>query len=487
MCDDNANGRTGWLAGCDFGVSEVLGTAILLGIVVTGVSLLLLSGTQIIDQAKGSATLNNVEQAFTMADSRLSKARFSTAIFQEAPFEISQGVVTIDGAWNNSHIIIYEHDNITGITTVLYNKTLGTIKCITDQGEVAYQDGGVWMRDGSGGSVMLSPPDFDYNGVTLTLPVMNINGNVTMAATSSKVRINADSTDPVLIYPGALGGNPIAGNRMINITIKSDYYQAWADYINERTRATAVCDSGSKTVFVSLNTGKGLQSGLANAGYTTVSMDTNYDAPVLTFDIDLFTRNRGNDYTATYGVKPPDGSSPDPDFQITITRTTGSGNKDTAYIKTYFRQGGQVEAFETYQEFHRKSDTNIDFDLLNNSIVLDYTSDSAPQSVTWGDDPSTFDSCAVPLEGGYNDSSGRDVAYGDQKTLFDIIQHYMSYMAKYDQAHGNQYGGPKYGIEGHYKFDDQNSMFYLEYASSEDIKYLYVTEGTLNTALAGGA
>ncbi len=30
---------------------------------------------------------------------------------------------------------------------------------------------------------MLSPPDFDYNGITLTLPVMRIDGNTSMSAT----------------------------------------------------------------------------------------------------------------------------------------------------------------------------------------------------------------------------------------------------------------------------------------------------------------
>ena len=38
---------------------------------------------------------------------------------------------------------------------------------------------------------------------------------------------------------------------LINITIKSDYYAAWASYINERTLADAVVDAKNKTVNIS--------------------------------------------------------------------------------------------------------------------------------------------------------------------------------------------------------------------------------------------
>ena len=66
-------------------------------------------------------------------------------------------MVVVNGTWDDSHIIVYNIGN-----SEIYNSSLGTIKCITDDGEVAYQDGGVWMRDNTGGSIMISPPDFDY-------------------------------------------------------------------------------------------------------------------------------------------------------------------------------------------------------------------------------------------------------------------------------------------------------------------------------------
>lgn len=478
MCDSDMIGKGKNLLTCDLAVSEVVGSILLLGIVISAAAIFFLSGTNTIDSAKSSAAINSAEQAFTMADSRLSKARFSTAVFQEAPFEITDGIVNVNGSWDNSHIIVYSTDSHTEI----YNSSLGTIRCIMDQGEVAYQDGGVWMRDNSGGSIMISPPDFDYNGVTLTLPVMRINGNETLSVSgNNKVIINANSTsDPTTIFPSVeKGGNPIPMGYSINITIKSDYYQAWASYINERTNAEATVDEKNKTVNVSLKTGTPMQQGLATDGYTTKSMDTSYNAPLYVFNLDLNTRNSGNDYTITYGVMPP--NTANPDFQLSVTRTTGNGNKDYAMITTFYKDGTETEKFQSEIEFERKNEEEIFLNLLNRSIMLKYSPDSTrDNTITWGDNSNIPDSGYMPE---YVDPTYSDVADNEEKPLYDILQHYMRLMAAYDQDNGDAYGGPKYGVIGKDKFDETKSTFQIAYASSQDIKYLYITEGVLDTSL----
>jgi hypothetical protein len=485
MCMRNIYSKMGKPAGDDHAVSEVVGNVLLLGIIILAIGLLLLTGTKVFDNARSSATLNGVEQAFTMADSRLSKARYSSAIYQEAPFEVSSGIVTVNGSWDDSHIIVMDYDNVAKTSAVIYNMSLGTIKCDTGNGIVAYQDGGVWLLDRSGGSVVLSPPDFDYNGVTMTLPITRINGNSSLAtAGGTKTIINVNSTDLLGIYPGAAGYNPLPQNHTINITIKSDYYLAWADYFHERTDALVAIDAKNKSVNISLITGTGKQSGLADNGYNTKSMDATYNAPVVTFVLDLYLRNSGNDYTVTYRVTPTGHTDPDPDFQISVTRVTGQGNKDYDYNKTYFKQGSQIEVFDTYDWFQRKSDDEIYMNLLNRSLNLTYRNSGSSQSITWGDNSSTFDYSTNP-KWEFVDPWYKDVNVGENKSIYDVIEHYMKYMAAYDQAHGSALGGPQYfpGSNSEYKYD-HSSTFLLEYLASQDIKYMYITEGTLNTYLA---
>jgi len=103
----------------------------------------------------------------------------------------------------DGNITIYDVDLITGDRTLIYNQTLGTIKCVTKDGTVGYQDGGVWIKYAGNGSTMLSPPDFDFNGVTLTLPIMRIAGDSAAAYSDSTAMIYANSTGiPTVISQG---------------------------------------------------------------------------------------------------------------------------------------------------------------------------------------------------------------------------------------------------------------------------------------------
>ncbi len=480
--------KTDGLKSHDQAVSEVVGGALLLGIVLTGTMLILLLGSNVLDGARSSATLNGVEQAFTMADSRLSKARFSTAISQDAPFEVNGGVVNVNASWDDSHIVIYDFDNITKTTTEIYNQTLGTIKCTTNDGVVAYQDGGVWLLDNTGGSVMLSPPDFDYNGITLTLPVMHIKGNASLTATGgAKVIIGVKSSDPINIYPSAKYSNPIPAQHFINISIKSDYYLAWADYINERTRAAAEMDANKKIVNVSLKTAVGRQGGTVDDGFNTKSMDTTFDAPILSFSMNLLhpSSGVGNEYQVDFGSP-----SSYPQLTIYIGRTTGGINQDKDQVLiTYNKANHMKEEWMTCIDFQRKIDDSFDVNLLNRSMMMDYTSDSLPQSQTWGDDtvnPDTGPTTPIPE---YVDPAHPEVSYDPnnvpQKSLYDIIQHYMLIMAKNDQASGTNQGST-YAERFNGNKVDSSSKFYLEYVSNQDLKYFFITDGTLETNLATG-
>ena len=459
----------------EFAVSETVGVVLLLVVVTIGISIVLVMGMHTITDAKEDAIYSGTEQAFTVADSRLSKARFSTSIFQEAPFELRDATIVINDSWDNSHIIVYDVNN----SRELYNGTMGTIKCIVGDREVAYQDGGVWVLYPGNGSTMISHPDFDYNGVTLTLPIMQIKGHESLASSgNSRVTLDINSGDPRLVYPKAgFEGNPIQSGYAINLSIKSDYYTAWADYINQRTRAEAVVDAPNKTINISLKTGVPLQTGLAASGFTTKSMDTTADAPIMQFELNLVLRNSGNDYTITYGVPDSTGVEADPQLLMTVSRTKGGGNKDYAYIEYVYTDGTLTEAFSTTIPFQRKSDDSMDLDMISHEIIMDY--DGSTPTKTWGEDLGVTDYISWKPE--YDNSA--DINAGDTKTLHDVTEHYLWLMAKKDQQNHDKYEGPFYDIQGKQKYDGGQSTFRLAYLSSQDIKYLYITEGVLETKL----
>lgn len=462
-------------------VSELLGYVILLSIVVTALALvILLSGSSIMDTKK-SAQFTGAEQAFTIADSRMSKARFSTSIFQEIPFKLTDGTLLVNGSHDDSYIEVIDVDGMTHTNTTLYRGALGTVKCVMSNGEIGYQDGGVWVKYHDEGSVMISPPDFDYNGVTLTLPVTHIDGNSSAAYSNSGVLLHANSTGQAqVIYPGANGQNPIPPNHTINIYIKSDYLEAWKNYINERTRANATIipdqsHPGQKLVYVNLSSGTGRQSGLMNNGFTTKSMNTSDTIPVQVFHLTLYTDNTGvgNDFRLQYDSQP---TNADPSLSIYAGRTTGEPNQDYVHVQFTYEENGYKEDFDGYIPFQRKSEHLISIDLLNPNLMLNYTSRSSGESKSWGTNNAAFDTGFV--QGYYNSS---DLGIGQTKSIFDVTEHYLKLMAqKYPLS------GPVYEVHTNpppHGYDEDISNYILQYNANQDIKYLYITEGTLNVTL----
>jgi type II secretory pathway pseudopilin PulG len=324
------------------GVSEIFGYILILGIVMSALGIITVMATGPLQGSQNSAQFTSAEQAFSVADSRLSKALFSASTFQEVPFKLNGGTMNVNGSESDSYIEIYGPDN-----QLICRTAMGTVRVITDNGEIAYQDGGVWALYPDGGSIMISPPNFDYNGVTLTLPIMQLAGNGTAAYANSDVILDANSTgQPDVVYPGDKGSNLVPQGSTVNLSIRSDYYQAWAQYINERTRATAVTIPEKKLVNVSLTTGWGRQSGLVSSGYNTKGMDTSDPAPIEIFNLNLVLRNTGNDYTITFGI-PSDSKkgTPDPQLLVSAQRTTGHDNKEYAQIQLKYINGSQVELF----------------------------------------------------------------------------------------------------------------------------------------------
>ena len=363
----------------DYAVSEMVGYVILMGIIITGLSMIVLTNMPSVNSAQDSAQFNHVEQAFTTADSRISKARFSTSIFQETPFQLNEGTVVVDGSDTNSFLEIYKGS----LDHRIYHTALGTIKCVTGQGEIAYQAGGVWESSPDGGSVMISPPDFNYNGETLTLPVMRIVGSESMATSAGgKVMVDVQSQEPVRKYPaailedGSVGTNPVELDNDIIIRIKSDYYLAWADFINERTKATAVVDPVNKIVTVTLKTGVPMQSGLIDSGLNTLNMQitSNY-APLTRYTIHFEKRNPGKDYFIS--LRPPAGTNPF--LNIMTARLNGPGKENIALVYKYTYTdpvnpaNNIYEAFSTTLAFDSTTEYNtIDIDMLSSGIMMTY-------------------------------------------------------------------------------------------------------------------
>ncbi|MDP3103761.1 MAG: hypothetical protein Q8M95_04045 [Candidatus Methanoperedens sp.] len=120
--------------------------------------------------------------------------------------------------------------------------------------ELGYEGGGVWSKF-LAGSVMVSPPEVHYNGMTLTLPVVNVSGKSNSGGTG-KVSMSAERIrDIKIIYPNETLTNPMSANiSHVVITIYSSYYDAWADFFKGITYAKVSTNASEKKVTINLET-----------------------------------------------------------------------------------------------------------------------------------------------------------------------------------------------------------------------------------------
>ena len=233
--------------------SEVVGHVILLSITIIGIAMITLYGIPVIYNLQDIAHLRSAEQGFTVFDSRASKTALGETPRQITDINLGGGTISV--VPNSSSQLSYIIVELKNETTTLYNITIpmGKVVYKLNDREVAYEGGGVWSKYASG-SVMISSPEFHYNGVTLTLPVMNISGSSSIGG-KGKVSLNIRSTGTEILYPLATLQNPIPENvTKVNLTVKSEYYDAWANYFESIPLTKVYSNKDEKKVIVTLET-----------------------------------------------------------------------------------------------------------------------------------------------------------------------------------------------------------------------------------------
>lgn len=232
---------------------EVVGHVILLSLTITGISLITLVGVPAIYSLQEMANVRDAEQAYTVLDSRASKVALGDAQQQIINFNLGGSSLSVKpNSSAEPSYVLFELKNESEITRIPID--MGKIVYRLGDREVAYEGGGVWSRYPEG-SVMLSPPEFNYNGVTTTFPIVNISGNFS-AGGNGVVSLNIEKKGPTrIIYPDAANPNPLDANiTAVTIIIKSEYYDAWADYFRSITLTRVNTSPDEKKVTVTLET-----------------------------------------------------------------------------------------------------------------------------------------------------------------------------------------------------------------------------------------
>ena len=257
------------------GVSSVLGIVLLFAIVIAGTAVVVAVGATALDDTRGHLDTGRAEKGMTQFDSRSAMVALGGTSRQGVKLAANeQAGYSVDDTtgWMN---VSYK-DTASGDSNTIVNVTLGSVRYENGDDAIAYQGGGVWKQTESG-STMLSPPEFHFRSATLTLPIITVDGGPTLGRSAT-----VEKGAPMSIkYPNRTAStdftNPLENGR-VNVTVHSDYYEAWGRYFEQRTNGNVTFNHTRETARIEL----------------TVPFNENFDDVVATTSAAGITVN-GND------------------------------------------------------------------------------------------------------------------------------------------------------------------------------------------------
>ena len=250
---------------------------LLIGLTVLGTTGIVMYGSTLMNDIESYGERKNVEHSMTLFDSKAAKVAVGESPSQQVTMPTGSDAnfeAENESGWIRITVINESNGNV---ERVELNESLGKVVHGNDDAETAYQGGGVW-RKSDNGSVMISPPEFHFRGQTLTLPVITVESNESLDD-----RVVVESARPTQrLYPDPDDDhtNPIAGDKKVNITIHSEYYQAWADFFRTRAGGVVTVDHANQTATLVLVTEPPERAGNIEAGVvstggsgTTITVD----------------------------------------------------------------------------------------------------------------------------------------------------------------------------------------------------------------------
>jgi hypothetical protein len=320
---------------------------------------------------------------------------------------------------------------------------------------------------------MISPPEFHYNGETLTLPIMRIEGNEIFSGKTDVAVTVSSNNMPVVLYPDPNSTkkvNPLSSDKVL-IYIKSEFYTAWADYANSLTYASATTDDANQTAIVELEVLPEMGKDQLKQTFKIGTLNDTNPAPMYNFTLNLEAKS-------SQGLNPNN-------YQITAT----SGTKTLIYyvqktsheklaIEIMYKDsaaGGSTEDWagkdnsDVFPISGSQEDQSATVDLLSTSINMVYTNNK-DGDFSWGPLSSTSIPPDLVIEKGNANST---------QSLYDVSQHYLKLLT--------MDGSVMFNIQSPGKSDpvdySESTLNLLYDGAPGSITYLHVSRNDLAVTL----
>lgn len=484
----------------DRGQSSVIGVVLVLGMVLVGASVVVTLGAAALDDTRTHSELQRAEHSLTLFNSRASMVALGDSPSQTVSFGQDGGSfeTTTEKSWLRIRHVNYTNS---GDDETIFNKSLGTVVYRNDGTEIAYQGGGVWRQDRQGEARMVSPPEFHYRGATLTLPIVRVHdadeggsgstAEITRVNDTRRVFPNSTSaTGNGVGAPYDVGGddyvNPVE-NGTVNVTVKSPYYEGWADYFRSNTDGDVrvfPADNRVRVSLISLGGSIG-EFEMPSEGTALEIRGMGEDHPINEYNMTLASDNHLNNMHWSFYAD--EGNEQFELHFYSDDKCTGGsydGNLDVSIY--YYNSSGSDTIHEEWQNTSLNDDYEVDcstgeltVDLMG-STPMEYDDISMTGSDNkWHFGPE-ISSRSVPTSTTSFTSHGPDSGnYSKTQTedLGFLVNHYLQLLGpRYDLTVADGPGGSS-------RIDESASSGTLEFDTTtgeQYVTYLHVTENEIN-------
>ncbi|MDW7731117.1 MAG: hypothetical protein SCH66_01665 [Methanolobus sp.] len=227
-------------------VSEIVDYSIILGIIVLATGIIIVAGVPMLENMQESQYTENIRQSFEVMALNMNKVVFGNAPSQSVELKMYGGALSVGRdnyvridlqVWNSSANAPEIESAVGHVVKNIENSYQDTI--------ISYENTGVWAKYSDGEAVMVSEPRFTYANNAMVIPVAKIDGRQSLSG-SGLVRVTADGgRKNIHLYENV---------SQMNISVTSDYFEAWGRYFNESLQMPVVMvDSNNRTVNCSKN------------------------------------------------------------------------------------------------------------------------------------------------------------------------------------------------------------------------------------------
>jgi len=227
--------------GSEDAVSEMVDFSIILSIMLLAIGIIVIAGAPLLENIQKAQHTENIRQGFEVLALNLNKVVQGNAPSQSVEMKMYGGSLSVAG------------DSYINISLRIWNSSTGgfeiqspgsnqmrMIENSFEDATISYENTGVWAKYGTGQPVMVAEPRFTYANNILVIPINEIYG-VSSISGSGLVRVTADNGNLRKVHR-------YENVSMVNITLTSNYFEAWSKYLNENLQMQVTVDNVNKSL-----------------------------------------------------------------------------------------------------------------------------------------------------------------------------------------------------------------------------------------------